>query len=461
MREVEVMNEKIKEEIAQFRYSLISPVVSRIELSHGEQTELLKQTSKGEYDIPYSNRRRVGLRTLERYLELYKKGSFEALKPHSRSRASKISVQYLEEAASLRRENHCRSIERIIDMLEQSKRVPEGVLKRSTVYDYFVKLGIARKQTKVKESYRRYGASHRGEILQGDVHHTLHLPDPIREGYNRQVYLFGWLDDYTRLFYGEFYWAEKLPALENTLKKWIIGYGCPTNIYCDNGAVYSSHHLKNICGRLGVNLLHSRPHKPQGKGKIEKIFQLVESSFKTEAVLLIKQGRLKTIEDLNTYFSVWLNKFYNQRLHSSTKQKPLVMWESGENELRKPNLNEIYEAFLYEDEKTVSKTGIIRVETNEYEVETFLACKKVQVRYDPYDLSKGIHVYYNGIRHNDAVVAVIRRHHRKNFVSAEAEATMNTGINFLELLKNESTQEVRGISFSEILYKSGVKKDDI
>lgn len=451
------MDQKIREEIAQFRYSLIGPIVSRTDLSHGEKYEMLRKVSKGEYDIPYSSRRKVGLRTLERYLDLYSKGKLKGLEPGFRQRSKRIPAQYMEEAVSLRRENRRRSIESIISMLEQAGRVPEGVLKRSTVYDHFVKLGIARKQVTPKEAYRKFGATYRGEILQGDVHHTMYLPDPVREGYKRQVYLFAWLDDFTRLLYGEFYWAEKLPALENTLKKWIIKYSCPVNAYCDNGAVYSSHHLKNICGRLGINLLHTRPYKPQGRGKLEKAFQLVESSFKSEAVMLVKEGKIKTLEDLNSYFSVWLDKFYNQRTHSSTKQKPLAMWESGENELKKPSLNEIYEAFLYEDDKSVSPTGIIRLETNEYEVENFLAGKKVQTRYDPYDLSKGVHVYYEGKRYQDAVPAVVRRHHKKNFVTANEEATINTGINHLELLKNESLSEVRGISFAQAMDKEGEK----
>lgn len=452
------MNEKIREEIAQFRYSLIGPIVSRTNLSHGEKYEMLRKISNGEYEIPHSNRRKVGMRTLERYLDLYEKGRLKALEPGFRYRSQRIPAQYMEEAVNLRRENRRRSIESIISMLEQSRRVPKGALKRSTVYDHFVKLGIARKQTTPKEAYRKFGATYRGEILQGDVHHTMYLPDPVREGYNRQVYLFAWLDDYSRLLYGEFYWAEKLPALENTLKKWLIKFGCIENLYCDNGAVYSSHHLKNICGRLGINLLHTRPYKPAGRGKLEKAFQLVESSFKSEAVLLVKEGRIRTLEDLNRYFTAWLDKFYNQRVHSSTKQKPMAMWESGENELKKLSLNEIYEAFLYEDEKSVSKTGIIRIETNEYEVESFLAGKKVQARYDPYDLSTGIQVYHEGKRYQDAVPAVVRRHHKKNFVTADEEATINTGINHLELLKNESMKEIRGISFAQAMDKGGCEK---
>lgn len=447
------MNERIREEISQFRYSLIAPIVCRTNLSYGEKYELLSKIARGKYDIPYSTRKKVGLRTLEKYLQLYAKGGITALKPGIRDRSARIPAEYMEEAALLRRENRRRSILQIIDMLEKSGRVPSGTLKRSTVYDYFVKLNIARKTLALKETYRKYGASYRGEILQGDVHYTLHLPDPVREGYKKQVYLFAWLDDYSRLAFGEFYWAEKLPALENTLKKWIIKHGVPENVYCDNGAVYSSHHLKNICGNLGINLLHSRPYKPQGKGKIEKFFQIVESSFKSEAMLLINEGKIKTLEELNKYLFVWTDKFYNERVHSSTKQKPSAVWASGENELKKLDLDNIYEAFLWEEEKSVSNTGIIRIDTNEYEVESVLARKKVKVRYDPYDLSIPVRVFYEGKQYQDAVPAKIRRHHKKNFVNAEEESSVYSGLNHLQILKNESMKEIRGISFAEAQVK--------
>ena len=178
----------MKKEIANFRYGLISPIVCRTNLSHGEKYETLREIAKREYDIPYSNRRKIGLRTLERYLKLYGDGNLKALEPNSRNRKPRIAKQYMEETANLRRENRKRSIDRIIQMLEDSGRVPKDILKRSTVYDYFVKLGIANKQIAPKESYRKFGASYRGEILQGDVHHTLYLPDPVREGYKRKVY---------------------------------------------------------------------------------------------------------------------------------------------------------------------------------------------------------------------------------------------------------------------------------
>jgi len=87
-----------------------------------------------------------------------------------------------------------------------------------------------------------------------------------------------------------------------------------------------------------------------------------------------------------------------------------------------------------------------------------LAGKKVQAKYYPYDLSRGIQVYYARQRYQDAVPAIIHRHHKKNFVTANEETTINTGINHLELLKHESLMEIRRISFAQAMDKGGCEK---
>ncbi|MEN3004468.1 hypothetical protein [Dehalobacterium formicoaceticum] len=60
--------------------------------------------------------KKVGLRTLERYLQLYEQGGYEALKPNMRGRSRKIPSEYLEAAAELKRENMQRSINTIITL---------------------------------------------------------------------------------------------------------------------------------------------------------------------------------------------------------------------------------------------------------------------------------------------------------------------------------------------------------
>lgn len=447
------MDETRREEIAGKRFALIAPIVKlpRESLNAGERYAILRKIAAGEYPGLVLPKGGVGLRTLERYLEQYERGGIEALKPKLRNRSRLIPKEYLEAACQLKKENLSRSIALIITMLEQSKRVPKGILKPSTVYDYFAKHKLTRPLSGAKTGrYTRYGASYRGEILQGDSHHTLKLPDPSRPNQQHQVFLFAWIDDYSRLAYGRFYWKEQLPALEDALMKWIILYGRPESIYCDNGAVYSSHHLQNICATLGIQLHHSKPYRPQGRGKIEKFFQLVESSFKSEVELLIKQEKLSTLTGLNNLFAIWLDRFYNRRIHSATKQTPLSRWEASEHPLKKLPLETIYEAFLWKEERTVSKTGIITIESNEYEAEPFLCGKTVVVRYDPYDLAKGIKIYYEGRQYRDAIPAKVHRHSKKGFdreISAEPPAS---GLNFLEQLAEADLPRKQAISFSSL-----------
>lgn len=445
------MNDTYREKIAQERFALIAPVVKHpVEtLGRGERYAILRSIADGKCPDLLPEGRNVGLRTLERYLQLYEQGGIEALKPQPRHRSRRVPLEYLKAAADLKRENMQRSIEMIITLLEQSGRVPTGVLKRSTVYDFFTQEHLTRPFLPAKTGrYTRFGAHFRGEILQGDVHYTLKLPDPSRPGQERQVYLFCWLDDYSRLAYGNFYWKEQLPALEDSLMKWILLHGCPLSIYVDNGAVFSSHHLQNICAALGIQLHHSRPYKPQGRGKIEKIFQFVESSFKSEVELLIKQGKISSLTELNNLFSLWLDKFYNRRVHSATKQAPLSRFEGDSYPLKRLPVETVREAFLWKEQRSVSLTGIISVETNQYEVEPFLCGKKITIRYNPYDLSRGIRVFYEGRQYQDAVPAKIHRHAKKGFQKDLSSAPVTSGINFLEQLAETQLSKKQVLSFS-------------
>ena len=263
------MDEIKREQIANQHFALIAPIVKlpRESMNAGERYAILRKIAAGEYQGLELPKGRVGLRTLERYLEHYEQGGIEALKPKFRNRSRRVPEEYLEATVQLKKENLSRSITLIITMLEQSGRVPKGLLKHSTVYDYFTKNKLTRPLNGAKTGrYTRYGASYRSEILQGDSHHTLKLPDPSHPNQQHQVFLFSWIDDYSRLVYGRFYWKEQLPALEDSLMKWVILYGIPESVYCDNGAVYSSHHLQNICAALGIQLHHSKPYRPQGKG---------------------------------------------------------------------------------------------------------------------------------------------------------------------------------------------------
>jgi putative transposase len=140
------MEEIRREQVANQRFALIAPIVkfSRETMSAGERYAILRNIAAGKYPELALSKGKVGLRTLERYLKHYEGGGIEALKPKLRNRSTLIPKEYLEAACQLKRENLSRSIVRIIMMLEQSGRVPKGLLKHSTVYDYFTKQKLTR-----------------------------------------------------------------------------------------------------------------------------------------------------------------------------------------------------------------------------------------------------------------------------------------------------------------------------
>jgi hypothetical protein len=102
-----------------------------------------------------------------------------------------------------------------------------------------------------------------------------------------------------------------LDALEQALLK----RGLPRKLYLDNGPAFRSKHLEDITASLGIALIHSRPFKPQGRGKIERFFRSIRSQF-------LSGFHGKTFTDLNEALDLWLNDIYHQRKHSSTNQSP-------------------------------------------------------------------------------------------------------------------------------------------
>jgi len=156
------MKEIDREKIAQQRYDLIAPVVKHPTetMNRGERYAIIRSIAEGKYPNLLPEGKKVGLRTLERYLQLYEQGGFEALKPNNRGRSRKIPLEYLEAAALLKRENMQRSINMNIILLEEAGKVPKGILKPSTVYDYFTQERLTRPFLLPSKSGRftRYGA---------------------------------------------------------------------------------------------------------------------------------------------------------------------------------------------------------------------------------------------------------------------------------------------------------------
>jgi len=393
------MAQTIREQVAAFRYSLIAPVVSRqTPMTPGELGAFLREVSERAYTIPGSTHTQVSVRTLERFLAMYRQGGYDALMPKERRDKGqcKLTGAVVAQAAAL---------EQIIFLLEESGLVERGTVAQSTLARHLRQAGLSRKallKPAPSGKFRRFEAADVHVLWQADFKHALYLPDPQTPGRKKKAILFAILDDYSRLVvHGQFYFDEKMPRLEDSLKKAILHHGIPEQLYVDNGAVFSSHHLERICGRLGIHLSHSRPYRPEGRGKIERIFQFVDSSFLPEAYAAIEAGHIATLEDLNKAFHAWVEGYYHVRRHGTTGKTPKERTVQSERKPRRVSEAALTEVFFWQEERKVDKAGCVSLNGNVYEVDGELSGDKVQLRYDPFDLSS-VQVWRDGKRFENA-----------------------------------------------------------
>lgn len=432
------MDEKMRSEVALFRYGLIAEVVSR-ELQKGEQAQRFRDIASTKHVTPYGEKQTVSKRTLERYLHLYRNGGFEALKPTRRGgyAARAISQEILDKATLLKQERPERSVQQIIRMMELAKWVKPGSISESTLSKQLRKRGITRKKlskSSSSRSFRRFEFPYRNACWQGDVQHTLYLPDPKNPDKKRVAKLFAFIDDYSRfIVHGQFHFQEKGAQLEDCLFKSIMRCGKPEQIYVDNGSIYRAKSLEITCAKLGIKLSHSTAGRPQGRGKIERFFQFVDTSFKPEAYDLIETGRITSIEELNRYFYIWTQSIYHERIHGETKQTPLQRWEECDHPTVSVSLTDLQQAFYWEEERKVDKTGCISFQGNKYEVDQELVGEKITIRFDPHDLEH-LEVWFQEQQKNNAKpLNLLRAQHEKATYPDEVVLEEKSGLNLLEL----------------------------
>ena len=461
------MNTQNLEQIAAFRYGLIAPVVSRqTPLLPGELQTYLLETAKRNFEAP-GEKECISVRTLERYLAAYRACGWEGLKPKPRDnrKPAAIAPEILALAMNLRRERPERSVEQIIFCLEEGGHAEIGIVAASTLSRYFKNAGLTRVDLLADPTqtggFRRFEAEDVNFIWQFDFQHTLYLPDPGDPSRKKKAILFAILDDFSRyIVHCEFYWDEKLPRMEDSLKKAILKYGIPERFYCDNGAAFSSEQLVRICGKLGIHLSHSRPYRPQGRGKIERLFRFIDTSFKPEAYQLITEGAITSLEELNVALASWVDGYYHRRKHGTTKDTPANRLANCTRIMRKKTFAELTEIFLWEEKRQADKAACIKLQGNEYELDIALARCKVKLRFDPFDLTV-IQVWQDEKRFADAKPLDVYRpvHSKVGKIAAEKAEVKppSTGVSLIKLAEAKRQEALANapLSFASLKKAKG------
>jgi putative transposase len=120
-------------------------------------------------------------------------------------------------------------------------------------------------------------------------------------------------------------------------------------------------------------------------------------------------------------------------VHSETGQTPLQRWSDGEP-IVLPEPAVLRTAFEWTATRLVRSTATVDLEGNTYSVDPFLVGRKVELHFDPFDLTV-IDVYWVGKRVGTAVPQRIGRHaHPKAPPEVAADPIRLTGIDYIKLL---------------------------
>ena len=358
------------------RYRIIVPLLE----------EGLSGSEKGAIRRLIRSREGISERTLRRYVAAFRKGGFDALIPRERRDkgiSKAISGEVIELASEMRRELPSRSAKRIQQLLA-SEGYP---VARSTLERNLRQQGLSGREIKTEQKQvasRRFVRQGRNTLWQSDLKYGPYLPDPKHPGKKMRTYLVAMIDDATRLVtHAEFYDNQRLPALEDTLRKAITRCGLPDSIYVDQGKIFVSQWLRLACAKLRIRHLAAQPYSPEAKGKIERWNRTAEE-FIQEAYL----ESPKTLDELNALFRAWLSEGYNHREHSALSGRtPAEAFSQDTKTLRFPSPEALRDAFLWEKSPRVDKSGCISLNGIRYDVGVEFIRKRVLVRYDPFDLS--------------------------------------------------------------------------
>lgn len=371
--------------VALFRYGLIADLV-RLESGTKGLYAKIEQKAAVEYAIPGTTRTRVAAETLRDGIKRYRRGGFDALIPKPRAdrgQSRSLPAQVVEVLLALKEGQPALSVQLLIREARKHADVPETLpLPPSTVHRLLTRDGLMDKSQGVQgdTDRRRFAFQQAGEMWMSDV---MHGPSVQVAGRRRhKTYLIAFIDDATRVIpHCAFTLSENTQTFLPIFKQALQRRGLPERLYVDNGANYRSRHLALVCAKLGVTLIHARPYRPQGKGKVERWFKTVRAQLLTR----LTPADTLSLEALNRRLGGWLEGEYHHAPHRGLEgNTPLEQWAQHAEAVRFPEPElDLDELFLFEAQRKVQKDRTVSLNGVIYEVDAALVGEKITLRFNP------------------------------------------------------------------------------
>ncbi len=386
--------------VALFRYLLIQDLVVP-GMSARQRGRLVREIAESEHVDPTGKSVTVSRHTLDRWARAWRAGGFAALVPTPRQCASRTPAEIVQAAVALKEEKPERTAAQICRLLRHSWgwAPTERTLQR-----YFAERGLNLLPASQPGALGGFEARKANELWTGDS-----MTGPRVRG--RETYLFAFVDDHSRAVVGyRFAFTKDIvrSASASAFRSALASRGVPDSIQVDHGGEFVDAWLLRACANLGVQLAHAYPGLPQGRTRTEAFFRVVREQFLVELDGAAGE-RITSLADLNWLFTAWVETVYHRAAHSETGQPPIERWFAAvPHPLPLPTPEQLREAFLWSEPRTVGRNATVSLHGDTLEVEAALAGLKVELVFDPFDPAD-IDVHHRGYPVGKAVAPVRRR----------------------------------------------------
>ncbi len=417
---------------ALFRYRVIASLSD-----DGDDAPLRARVAKAAaktHSHPHSGEIKISERSIWKWLSRFRAGGVDALRDHVRKDKGSVRAlpaAALDRAEVLRRELPTRWTSTVLDILaREGTLLPADLPHRATVDRHLRSRGASRRQLvvlgeKVTIKMRFDGF---GDLWVGDYHDGPKILAP--DGRIVGAKLGAFIDHTTRYPVADrWYLTEDIASLRDTLLRALLTWGPPSVAYTDRGACYRAEQLAYSLAAIGTRLVHSRPYYSQGRGVIERWWQLADA-FQAE---IEARDELLTIHEINRLWEAFRTLRYLEVPHSELGKTPAEAIASVSPRPIDPGVAR--ELFLVRADRDVhKKDACVSVEGRRFLCDATLRGRSVTVRYDPRDLSSVL-IFLDDKRSQRAFPQPIGRQEKAAPAAATAPTSSAPKTDYLAMLR--------------------------
>lgn len=227
------------------------------------------------------------------------------------------------------------------------------------------------------------------------------------DGRQLNLSVFVYVLSYSRIMYAEFVTTQAQAAFQKCHMNAFAKWGVPQNIRYDNvkTVVINRTRLTDGTENINYNFEFSNfaryykfnidvcpPYYPRAKGKVEAGVKFLRHNFMSGE----KSGRtFKTLKELNQKLQDWLDNYANQRIHATTKEKPVDRWQKEKNNLSMVGEHNKYRiSFMHS--RYSSGYSMVTYKKNSYWIPEAYARKKINIMEDESNGLSKLYFYFKG-----------------------------------------------------------------